>query len=516
MEDTDAKRPLRAHAFVRLLTIALFASAAGLSACGPSGDQAASSAGSSAASKAGPPSPSPPVSLAAENAAFAAAQTQAMLQALTQAPQQGFAPGAFGDVQQMASLVASTDQAQQAQGQKLLRAAIIKYARAQHGLGLPADQFPKEWGIRPARYDADTDLRAAQGANRIPDWLKSLPPQAPRYQALVQALATYTAIASGGGWHSVTGHGRMGQGARGDAVQALRARLAMEDSSVGQAPADGSFDAGLAQAVARFQQRHLLEPTGEVGPKTWAALNVPVETRIAQIRANLERWRWLPRDPAATRIEVDAASDTMDYYKDGKDVLHMLAASGKPGDETPMLISKITDIKFNPPWRVPADIAQKELFPKEKKNPGYFARNDFVKGPSAEVPLVQKAGPKSALGQVKFEFDNAYGVYLHDTPSKTAFNLDSREVSHGCVRLQRALDLAKLLLDGVKGYSPAEIDQLVMTDNTQFANLPQPVPVMIYYWTAFVQDGQTYFGADPYGWDDMLVRLLDAGPSSHA
>ena len=456
------------------------------------------------------------MSLAAENAAFAAAQTQAMLQALTQAPQQGFAPGAFGDVQQMASLVASTDQAQQAQGQKLLRAAIIKYARAQHGLGLPTDQFPKEWGIRPARYDADTDLRAAQGANRIPDWLKSLPPQAPRYQALVQALATYTAIASRGGWQSVTGHGRMGQGARGDAVQALRARLAMEDSSVGQAPADGSFDAGLAQAVARFQQRHLLEPTGEVGPKTWAALNVPVETRIGQIRANLERWRWLPRDPAATRIEVDAASDTMDYYKDGKDVLHMLAASGKPGDETPMLISKITDIKFNPPWRVPADIAQKELFPKEKKNPGYFARNDFVKGPSAEVPLVQKAGPKSALGQVKFEFDNAYGVYLHDTPSKTAFNLDSREVSHGCVRLQRALDLAKLLLDGVKGYSPAEIDQLVMTDNTQFANLRQPVPVMIYYWTAFAQDGQTYFGADPYGWDDMLVRLLDAGPSSHA
>ena len=295
MEDTDAKRPLRAHAFVRLLTIALLASAAGLSACGPSGDQAASSAGSSAGSRAGPPSSSPPMSLAAENAAFAAAQTQAMLQALTQAPQQGFSPGAFGDVQQMANLVASTDQAQQGQGQKLLRAAIIKYARAQHGLGLPTDQFPKE-----------------------------------------------------------------------------------------------------------------------------------------------------------------------------------------------------------------------------KKNPGYFARNDFVKGPSAAVPLVQKAGPKSALGQVKFEFDNAYGVYLHDTPSKTAFDLDAREVSHGCVRLQRALDLAKVLLDGVKGYSPGEIDQLVMTDNTQFVNLAQPVPVMIFYWTAFVQDGQTYFGSDPYGWDDMLVRLLDAGPSSHA
>ena len=193
MEDTNAQRPTHAAAASRLLTIALFASAAGLSACGQGGDQTGKPAASSSPASSASASPSPPASLAAANAAFAAAQTQAMLQALTQAPQQGFAPAAFGDVQQMASLVASTDQAQQAQGQKLLRAAIIKYARAQHGLGLPTDQFPKEWGIRPARYDADTDLRAAQGANRIADWLKSLPPQAPRYQALVQALRSVSA-----------------------------------------------------------------------------------------------------------------------------------------------------------------------------------------------------------------------------------------------------------------------------------------------------------------------------------
>ena len=506
MEDNCPRRTCRPKTLVRLLTMGLLAGAA-LSACGQGGGQPG---------QAQSQAPSQPAALAPDNAGFTAAQSQAMLQTVSQADQQGFAPGAFGDVRRIASLVASSDQAQEAQGQGLLRAAILKYARAQHGLGLPTGQFPKEWGIRPGRYDAATELRTAQAANRIPDWLKSLPPPQPRYEALVQALAAYQAIAARGGWPSLTAHGRLHQGASGQLVQALKARLAVEDSAAAQAAPNGTFDASLAQAVARFQARHQLDPTGEVGPKTWEALNVPAQTRIVQIRANLERWRWLPRNPPATRIEVDAASDTMDFYKDGKDVLHMLAASGKPGDETPMLISKITDIKFNPPWRVPADIAQKELYPKEQKDPGYFARNDFVKGPSADVPLVQQAGPKSALGQVKFEFDNAYGVYLHDTPAKHAFSLDDREVSHGCVRLQRAVDLAKLLLDGVQGYSPAQIDQLIMTDNTQSVTLPQPVPVMIFYWTAFVQDGQTYFGNDAYGWDDMVVRLLDAGSSSQA
>ena len=515
MQQTDDRRlflPARRCAVIRPLTVVLAASAAiGLSACGKTGG-----GGQPASAPAPATAPAQPATLAAANTMFTPAQSQAILQALTQAPDQGFAPGAFGDLQQISSLVASSDPAQAAQGQRQLRAAILKYARAQHGFGLPTASFPKEWGIRPARYDADIDLRTAQGANRLQDWLNGLPPPSPRYQALVQALHSYRAIAGSGGWVNLPAPGRLRQGARGQIVQALRSRLAVEDPSAASAAPQGVYDASLGQAVARFQVNHQMEPTGDVGPKTWEALNVPVEVRIAQIRANLERWRWLPRNPPATRIEVDAASDTMDDYQDGKDVLHMLAASGRPDDQTPMLISKITDIKFNPPWRVPADIAQKELFPKEAKDPGYFAREQFVKGPSADVPLVQQAGPKSALGQVKFEFDNAFGVYMHDSPAKAAFNRDQRSVSHGCVRLQRAVDLAKTLLSGVADWSPDKIDQLIATDNTQSVSLPHPVPVMLLYWTAYVQDGQVFFGRDPYGWDDMLVRLLDAAASGSA
>ena len=504
----------RPDQFIRTLTVAAAVLAAlELAGCGKD-QRATTRAPQPTAPTATQPATS--ATLAPENAPFTSAQARSMLQTLSRASDQGFAPAAFGDVQLIGGLISASDPGKAAQGQRLLRAAVLKYARAQHGLGLPTGQFPKEWGIRPARYEASLDLRAAQGANRIDDWLKALPPPHDRYQTLVKALAAYRAIAAQGGWRSLPAHGRLRQGASDGIVGALKARLAVEDPSAAQAAADGTYDPALTQAVARFQSRHQLDPTGQVGPKTWAALNVPVETRIDQIRANLERWRWLPRNPPATRVEVDAASDTMDYYRDGKDVMHMLAASGRPDDQTPMLISEITDIKFNPPWRVPATIAKKELFPKERRDPGYFARNDFVKGPSTDVPLVQQAGPKSALGQVKFEFDNAYGVYLHDTPSKKAFSLDARDVSHGCVRLERAVDLAKTLLNGVQGYSPDQIDQLVMTDDTQRVNLPRPVPVMLFYWTAYVQDGQTFFGSDTYGWDDIVVRLLDAEAAGSA
>ncbi len=516
-QDQNQPTP-RPDLFVSRRSISLSALAAlGLAACGQEGGQGGGQGAGQAGSQApAPQSPAATATPATPGTPFAPRESQAMLQALSQAQAQGFAPGAFGDVNQIASQVASTDPAVQAEGQKALRTAILKYARAQHGFGLPTAEFPKEWGIRPARYDAAPALLAAQGAHQVPDWLAQQPPPDPRYRALLQALAAYQAIAAKGGWQGLGDHGRMGRGASGQKVLALRDRLAVEDPAAASAAQGGMYDDAMTQAVSRFQAAHQLDATGEVGPKTWAALNVPVQDRINQIRANLERWRWIPRTLPATRIEVDAASDVMDYYKDGKVALHMLAAAGKPDDQTPMLISKITDIKFNPPWLIPADIAQKELYPKEKHDPGYFAREQIVKGPTAVAPLMQKAGPKSALGQVKFEFDNAYGVYLHDTPAKAAFSKDQRDVSHGCVRLEHALDLAKTLLNGVPDWSPDAIDQLVATDDTKFAKLPQPVPVMLFYWTAYVQNGHVVFGQDAYGWDDILVRLLDAEASGQA
>lgn len=468
--------------------------------------------------------------------AVAHSDLDAALTALGDAPAQGFAPDAFGDIAQISAQLRSGDADQVSQGRDMLRKALVAYALAEHGLGLPRDQFPKEWGIRPPPYDASADLDQAIDDPRFAAWLTALPPQEPRYRALVQALASYRAAANHGGWVPIPDGPALRRGARGARVEALRARLGAEDPSLqaqnegpsapqdaatgtsaaqSGAPTVGVYDAALAAAVAQAQARYGLKPTGAADRATIEALNVPIAARVNQIRANLERWRWLPRPLPATRVEVDAASGSMDYYLAGRPALHMLAAAGKPDDKTPMLVSAITQVEFNPPWRVPADIVRKELYPKEARDHGYLRRNHFVRGISAAAPLVQEPGPKSALGEVKFEFDNPYGVYLHDTPAKGAFEQAQRQVSHGCVRLERATDLAKTLLTP-SGWPPQQVDQAIAGQATSTVKLSGPTPVLLLYWTALVLNGKMNFREDFYGWDAVLVGLLDASPTRRA
>jgi murein L,D-transpeptidase YcbB/YkuD len=250
-----------------------------------------------------------------------------------------------------------------------------------------------------------------------------------------------------------------------------------------------------------------------VDERTLSALNVPAIARAAQIRANLERWRWAPRQQAANRVEVNSVAGTFDLYLDGAPAAHMLAAAGKPGDETPIVASEIHTVVLNPTWNVPDSIAQDELYPKEQAQPGYFAAHHFVVD---DGRLIQQPGPDNALGRVKFLFNNNYSIYLHDTPAKSTFNKAQRSVSHGCVRLQDAIGLAKLLLNRELGWPPERVDQVLQGTDTDSVALPKHIPVDIYYWTAFPHDGQISFRQDIYGWDQELLRQLDAAEAGHA
>ena len=258
--------------------------------------------------------------------------------------------------------------------------------------------------------------------------------------------------------------------------------------------------------MKRYQALHGLPPTGQLDEATLRELNVPAAGRAAQIRANLERLRWLPREEPATRVDVNTAAAVMDYYEGGRHAVHMLAASGKPGDETPMLASAIDTIVLNPPWNVPDGIAQEELYPKQASNPGYFAEHGYeVK----DGRVVQRPGPDSALGLVKFDFDNPFAVYLHDTPAKAAFARSQRAVSHGCVRLAQAVPFAKMLVARQSGWSNERVDQVLASGETTHVKLAEKVPVRLIYLTAFPQDGRIAFRPDVYGWDAELLKLLD-------
>ena len=432
---------------------------------------------------------------------------------LAQADTHGFDPGAFAQPGMDAQLQ-SRDPGQRRIGQALLVAQTLRYAQAVHAGRLAPDAFVYEWGLRPAPFDPTPGFVQAVAQDRLGPWLDSLPPPYTGYDVLRRGLVVYRGIAAKGGWAPLDDGPDLKLGMTDKRVVALRARLAVEDTSV-NATGGPVFDQPLADALSRAQKRFGLNPTGVLGKQSIAALNVPVQVRVDQILANMERWRWLPPVLPSDRIQVNIAAAVLSVFHDDTPVLSMRAVTGRPDDETPMLQSSISSIVLNPPWNVPSDIATKELWPKERAHPGYFARNDFIviHSPDGGARLQQKAGDKAALGHVKFDFANKYGVYLHDTPSHGAFGRYARMVSHGCVRLEKPVVLANAVMQGSAQWTPDVIATTIAGGDTVRATLPKPIAVFLLYWTAYVgPDGQVNFRGDPYNWDHVLMQRIDAAP----
>ena len=394
-------------------------------------------------------------------------------------------------------------------GDAPLTDGLVRYAHDVHIGRMDPEDFPALWAVRPAPYDPSADLAKALTENRLQAWLDSLAPRYAGYSALRRGLARYREIAAAGGWKPIATGKPLGLGSKDPRAAALRARLAAEDPSV---PAAGAgFDKPLEAAVQRAQRRFGLKPVGVAGREVLAYLNQPVGQRILQIVANLERWRWLPSAMPATRVQVNSGAAVVTLFRDDRPVLSMKAVSGRPGDETPMLMSTIHSVVINPPWNVPTGIATKELWPKEKANPGYLAAHGYriIPVEGGQPRLQQASGDDSALGRFKFDFDNPFAVYLHDTPSKGGFNAFARQASHGCVRLEKPRALAEALLNGDAKWTPEAIDLQLEGDKTVRAPLAEKTPVFIFYWTAFAgSDGQMQYRSDPYDWDrDLLQRV---------
>jgi len=446
------------------------------------------------------PPPPPPVVIPP----LTAAQAQTALKVLAAADLHGLQPKAY-----LPEGVPDTGVLTPAQ-QTQLTDALLRYAHDVHIGRMDPDEFPELWALRPAAYDPAADLAKALTENRLQAWLDGLPPPYAGYYALKRGLARYREIAAAGGWKPIPDGPKMQLGSKDARVPALRARLAAEDPLL---PAVGAavFDKPLQEAVGRAQRRFGVNPDGVVGNGTLAYLNQPIGQRVLQIIANMERWRWLPPTMPATRVQVNSGAAIVTLFRDDKPVLSMKAVSGRPGDETPMLSSAIHSVVINPPWNVPAGIAQKELWPKEKANPGYLAKNGYriIPVEGGQPRLQQASGDQSALGRFKFDFDNPFAVYLHDTPSKGGFGRYERQASHGCVRLEHPRALAEALLEGDAKWTPDAIDTQLEGDKTVRAPLPEKVPVFILYWTSFAAgDGTMHFRADPYGWDrDLLQRV---------
>jgi murein L,D-transpeptidase YcbB/YkuD len=357
-------------------------------------------------------------------------------------------------------------------------------------------------------------------------------PQHDMYRKLKAEFARHRALAAKGGWTPIPAGPTLKPGSTDSRVRELRARLAATGDLAADAPLDSlAYDDAVETAVKAFQTRHGLGADGSVGPATLAELNVPIGARVSEIRVNLERGRWLLHDLDPTLVIVNVAGYEVYYLRDGKVVWSARAQVGKPYRATPIFRSTMTYLVLNPTWTVPPTILANDILPSQRRDRSTLARKrlEVVDHSGRSVPessidwanatprnfrymLRQQPGPENALGQVKFMFPNAYSVYLHDTPSKSLFEKSERALSSGCIRIENPFELADLLLEGQSDWDRAAIERAIAAGKTRTVTLARPVPVLLSYWTAWVdRNGALQLRPDIYGRDAKVAAGLDAG-----
>jgi murein L,D-transpeptidase YcbB/YkuD len=379
--------------------------------------------------------------------------------------------------------------------------------------------------------DPAAEIESALATGDLYAAIERARPTHPLYVGLKRELARFRRAALAGGWPELSPGPTLEPGALDARVPVLRRILVATGDLAEATSADAhAYDASLEAAVRRFQQRMGLGADGRVGAATQAELRVPVEDRIRQLRVNLDRGRVLLFQLPHDFVVVNIAGFEAYYVRGTEIVWRGRAQVGKPYRATPQYRSAITWLVFNPTWTVPPTIIRNDILPQAKRDPASITRRDlkvidrdgniidpasvnWAQFSSGHIPytLRQDPGPRNTLGRVKFMFPNPYNVYLHDTPSRALFEIDTRSTSSGCVRLERPLELARLLLDDPERWSDAAIAATVARGELRNVTLPRPVPVMLAYWTAWVDaQARVNFRRDIYGLDAAWARALDA------
>lgn len=350
-------------------------------------------------------------------------------------------------------------------------------------------------------------------------------PQHPLYERIQAALKQLRDIAARGGWPQLDGNTVLKPGMHDPQILLLRQRMQAAGDLVPGNEQSDLYDDALAAAVKRFQREQYIDDDGAIGIETRKALNVPVQTRIDQIRVNLERGRWLLRDIPRDFVLVDVAGYKASYFKNGRVIWTASVQVGRPYRSTPSFKSKITYITFNPTWTVPPTIFTKDILPQVRRNKGYLAKNNIrvldnrgrELDPNTidwnrpgDIILRQDAGEHNSLGRVVIRFPNDYSIYMHDTPHQELFGNDQRAFSSGCIRVERPRELVELLMNDGDKWNRAAIDATIAAGTTRNVDLARAVPILVAYWTVDVFNGEhVAFKPDIYQRDAAILTGLN-------
>jgi murein L,D-transpeptidase YcbB/YkuD len=460
-------------------------------------------------------------------------RAEAMLAVVEASREHGLDPGDYHaeTLRRLASAGPPGDPRALADRDLLLTDALVRLAyHLRFGKVNPRELYP-DWNFTRAlgAIDPAQAIGAAVAAPDLRAAVEAYAPQLPQYRALQAGLAWHRAIQARGGWALVPAGPALKRGMRDARVAALRQRLsASGDLPTDAAPEPLLFDVALEASVRRFQARHGLATDGAAGRRTIEALNVDVARRIDQIRVNLERMRWVAQDLKGDFLIVDIAGFEAWLYLGGKPAWTSRVVVGRPYRRTPVFRAAMKYLVFNPTWTVPPTILREDVLPKLAKDPGYLAKNgmqvvddrgrpvdttriDWARYPGEGFPyhIVQEPGDDNSLGRIKFMFPNRHTVYLHDTPTKSLFDRTERAFSSGCIRIERPIELAVLLLDDAERWSAERVREAIAAGETRTVLVKREVPVMLLYFTA-APDGAdgVAFRPDLYGRDGPVLAAL--------
>ncbi len=447
---------------------------------------------------------------------------------------------ALGKAGQPAQAVSGLDQA--------LTEAMLRYLRhLRHGR---VDPRQVGGGFRPSRQgglDAQAVLQEALAAGDLAQAVHRSVPPLGQYEQLRQALQHYRTLTGHPAWQqalpalpvrATAGARKLEPGSRYAGLHLLARRL----EALGDLPPrtvsryegdDALYDDELVQAVRRFQQRHGLTVDGVPGRQTLAQLAVKPDERVVQIGLALERLRWTPLLQSRRMVVVNIPEFVLRGYeltdrgiRVGTEMRVIVGKAARHA--TPLFDEEMRFIEFSPYWNVPRSIAADETVPRLLRDPGHLDRMGYeIVGRDGSIHrlvndelladvlagralLRQRPGPENALGGIKFVFPNREHIFLHDTPAVSLFRRDGRAFSHGCIRVEDPLALARFVMQEMPAWTEARIVEAMGRGESQTVRLSPPVPVVIAYITALVKDGQVHFFDDIYGHDRMLQAALKA------
>ena len=462
------------------------------------------------------------------------ARVEALVAAVEAIQVHGLDPADFSPERLRRAAAESTTVEARAERELLLTDTLVELLfQLRHGKVDPRTLY-REWNFTPPPnpYERAGELAAVLQAGDLRAAIDAHAPDLPLYRALVQGLAHYQALAMLGDWPKVAGGPTLRPGARSARVPALRERLLVEpESGLDEATRRSShYDPALVEAVKRFQAGHGLEPDGVIGAQTLLALNTSPARRVEQIRANLERLRWVAADLRGDRLLVDIVGYHADLVLDGQPVWESKVIVGKPARKTPSLRDSVVNLVFNPKWVVPPTILREDVIPRAARNPGYLASQrlrvvdrsgqsvdpstiDWGSARQSGFPyrVVQQSGADGSLGRIKFALSNPYAIYLHDTNARSLFGRAERALSSGCVRVAKPAELARILLDDPVSWSAEALEAALASGRTRTVGVGRDVTVLLHYSTAGLDEhGRLQLRNDIYDYDRAILDTLAA------